>query len=144
DWDGQPLTLLDGQCIPSCGALLIAEPQRKPDAPAASLVTRADGHITLQNGFYILDLNEQGEISRLYDRAAEREIIAPGQCANQLIAYEDRPLTYDAWDIDLYYEEKPYPLRDTVELRPIEEGPVRATVETTRLFLSSRITQRIS
>jgi len=144
DWDGQPLTLLDGQCIPSCGALLIAEPQRKPDAPAASLVTRADGHITLQNGFYILDLNEQGEISRLYDRAAEREIIAPGQCANQLIAYEDRPLTYDAWDIDLYYEEKPYPLRDTVQLRPIEEGPVRATVETTRLFLSSRITQRIS
>lgn len=143
DWDGQPLTLLDGLCIPSCGALLTAT-ARQPDAPSPSLTIRADGHITLQNALYILELNEQGEISRLYDRVAEREVLAPGQCANQLVAYEDRPLNYDAWDIDLYYEEKPYPLRDNVQIRPIEEGPVRATVEVMRLFLSSRITQRIS
>ncbi len=143
DWDGQPLTLLDGLCIPSCGALLTAT-SRQPDAPAASLTTRADGQFTLQNALYTLELNEQGEISRLYDRVAEHEVLAPGQCANQLIAYEDRPLTYDAWDIDLYYEEKPYPLRDNVQIRPLEEGPVRATVEITRLFLSSRVTQRIS
>jgi alpha-mannosidase len=143
DWDGQPLTLLDGLCIPPCGALLTAT-AGQPDAPAASLTIRADGHITLQNALYILELNEQGEISRLYDRVADREVLAPGQCANQLVAYEDRPLNYDAWDIDLYYEEKPYPLRDNVQIRPIEEGPVRATVEVTRLFLSSRVTQRIS
>lgn len=143
DWDGQPLTLLDGLCIPSCGALLTAA-TRQPDAPAASLAARADGHITLQNALYTLELNEQGEISRLYDRVAEREVLAPGQWANQLIAYEDRPLNYDAWDIDLYYEEKPYLLRDNVQIRPIENGPVRATVEVTRLFLSSRVTQRIS
>jgi alpha-mannosidase len=143
DWDGQPLTLLDGLCIPSCGALLTATAQ-PPDAPAASLMTGADGRTVLQNALYILELNEQGEISRLYDRVADREVLAPGQCANQLVAYEDRPLNYDAWDIDLYYEEKPYPLRDNVQIRPIEDGPVRATVEVTRLFLSSRVTQRIS
>jgi alpha-mannosidase len=144
DWDGRPLTLLDGQCIPSCGALLTASARQQPDMLPATLATRADGCLTLQNALYTLDLNAWGEIARLYHHEADREVLAPGQCANQLIAYEDRPLKYDAWDIDLYYEEKPYPLRDHVQIRPLEHGPVRATVEVTHLFLSSRITQRIS
>lgn len=144
DWDTQPLTLLDGQRLPSCGALLTASARRPPDTPPASLATRADGGITLHNALYTLDLNAQGEICRLYHHEAQREVLAPGQCANQLIAYEDRPLNYDAWDIDLYYEEKPYPLHDDVQIRPLEDGPVRVTAEVTRVFLSSRVTQRIS
>lgn len=145
DWDGQPLTLLDGLTLPACGALLTASfPQQQPDIPPAALVIRDDGCITLHNALYTLDFNAEGEIARLYHREADREVLVPGQTANQLIVYEDRPLNYDAWDIDLYYEEKPYPLRDQVEIRPLEYGPVRATVEVTRTFLSSRITQRIS
>ncbi len=73
-----------------------------------------------------------------------RDVLAPEQVGNQLIAYEDRPLDFDAWDIDLFYEEKAYPLYDAAKLRILEEGPVRATVEITRLYLSSRITQRLS
>jgi len=145
DWDGQPLTLLDGLTLPSCGTLLTASArQQQPDIPPATLVIRDDGCMTLHNALYTLDFNAEGEIARLYHREADREVLAPGQPANQLIVYEDRPLNYDAWDIDLYYEEKPYPLRDQVEIRPLEQGPVRATVEVTRTFLSSRITQRIS
>ncbi|HEX4716862.1 MAG TPA: alpha-mannosidase [Ktedonobacteraceae bacterium] len=144
NWEGHPLTLLDGQRLPSCGALLTAVTRQQPDAPAASLVTASDGRVALRNAFYELNLNELGEISRLYDREAGREVIAPGQSANQLIAYEDRPLNFDAWDIDLYYEEKPYPLQEGAQIRLLEEGPVRATVEVERQFLSSRITQRIS
>lgn len=145
DWDGQPLTLLDGLLLPPCGALLTAKPKQGPDLPAVSAGTTAPSQsITLCNAFYELSLNEYGEIGRLYDREAQREVIAPGVCANQLIAYEDRPLHFDAWDIDLYYEEKPYPLRDHTQMRVIEEGPVRATVEVEHRFLSSRVTQRIS
>jgi alpha-mannosidase len=144
DWEDQPLTLLDGQCLPACGALITAGQQKEPDAPAASVALASDGRFTLRNAFYELSLDEQGEICRLYDFEAAREVIAPGQAANQLIAYEDRPLNFDAWDIDLYYEEKPYPLRDGAQIRVLEKGPVRATVEVERRFLSSRVTQRIS
>ena len=147
DWEGQPLTLLDGQHIPSCGALLTTANRHEPDMPAATVApTQQAGHATLRNAFYELTLNEQGEINHLYDYEAAREVIAPGQSANQLIAYEDRPLNFDAWDIDLYYEEKPYPLRDeqSAQIRVLEQGPVRATVEVERHFLSSRVTQRIS
>jgi len=71
-------------------------------------------------------------------------VLALGQVGNQLITYGDRALNFDAWDIDLFYEEKAYPLHDGVSLRILEEGPVRATIEIVSPYLSSRVTQRIS
>ena len=100
--------------------------------------------IVLQNEYYELWIDAKGEISRLYDRRAEREVFAPRQTGNQLIAYEDRPLNFDAWDIDLFYEEKPYAVQPVTTMHIIEEGPVRATVEIVRRYMSSHITQRIS
>lgn len=145
DWENQPLTLLAGQSIPSCGTLLIGATQQKAVVtPVSHLSVLTEPQVTLRNIFYELTLNEHGEISRLYDNEAHREIIAPGQTANQLMTYEDRPLNFDAWDIDLFYEEKPYPVHEITHIRIIEEGPVRATVEIEHRFLSSRITQRIS
>jgi alpha-mannosidase len=98
----------------------------------------------LSNDYYELTFDAHGEIDRLYDKRAEREVLVSGQTGNQLVAFEDRPMKFDAWDIDIYYEEKPYPLHDATQVRVIENGPIRATVEIVRHFLSSRITQRIS
>ena len=145
DWDGHTLLLLDGLPVPSCGMTTLATAQQaSADTSSCRATHMSDGTIHLQNAHYDLYLNAQGEISRLYDKRAEREVLAEGQTGNQLIAYEDRPLNYDAWDIDIFYEEKPYPLHDVSEMRILEEGPVRATVEITRRYFASRITQRIS
>ena len=149
DWEGNTVSLLDGVHMPPCGVQVLSatsmaetsEAQRPATCRAASADTAT---IILQNDYYILEIDAQGEISRLYDRQAERDVLAPGQTGNQLIAYEDRPLNFDAWDIDLFYEEKPYPVRAITALRILEEGPVRTTVEIVRPYLSSRITQRIS
>ncbi len=147
DWDGNELLLLDGIRVPPCGASIvssnIAVHSEEMDQ-ACSVTSTDDGNIVLHNPYYDLEFDRHGEIRRLYDNRAERNVLAPGQTGNQLIAYEDRPLRFDAWDIDLYYEEKPYPLHEAAHIRVIEEGPVRATVEIGRHFLSSRITQRIS
>ncbi len=126
DWDGQPLTLLDGLRLPSCGALLSGAMPPEPDLPPATVSAADEAHLILRNAFYELRLNADGEISGLYDLEVQREVIAPGESANQLIAYEDRPLQFEAWDIDLYYEEKPYPLRGQTSIRLLEQGPVRA------------------
>ncbi len=145
DWEDHPLTLLDGRQLPSCGVLIVAtEAQQEPMTEAPTIVATPEGGMRLRNSFYTMELTAQGEITSLYDRQIEREVIAPGQRANQLIAYEDRPLNFDAWDIDLFYQEKPYPIQDEPQMRIYEEGPVRATVEVTHRFLNSRITQRIS
>jgi alpha-mannosidase len=146
-WDGEKLLLVDGVRFPACGALvvdgddLVGSGNREDGCYA---LTGKDGQITLHNDYYELAFAANGEISRLYDKQAERDVLAAGQTGNQLVAFEDRPLTYDAWDIDIFYEEKPYPLREATQVRLIEQGPVRVTLEVVRPFLSSTIRQRIS
>jgi alpha-mannosidase len=112
----------------------------------------------LENDYVCVTFDDNGEIvsliHKIYEDAdegeeseiTEREVIAPGQTGNALVLFEDKPLRYDAWDIDIYYQSKSYPLRDvgTVErITVIEEGPVRAGIEIVRSFLKSRITQRV-
>lgn len=82
---------------------------------------------------------EEGEL-------IEREVIASGRTGNALVVYEDKPYAYDGWNIDAYYEDKPYPLREiaTIEtFQVIETGPVRAGLLIRRRFLHSTLTQRI-
>lgn len=149
DWEGNTVSLLDGVRMPPCGVQVLSAASMaatsEAQRPATCRAASADAAtIVLQNDYYILEIDAQGEISRIYDRRAARDVLAPGQTGNQLIAYEDRPMNFDAWDIDLFYEEKPYPVRAVTALRILEEGPVRTTVEIVRPYLSSRITQRIS
>ena len=99
---------------------------------------------TLENRFYRIALDEQGLIRSLRDkRAGDREVIPDGERGNRLIAFEDRPIRYDAWDVDLFYQEKPYPLDELAALRVIERGPLRGGVEIRRRFLDSTVTQRL-
>jgi len=147
DWDSNEIVLVDGVAMPPCGVSIFSKPNIAPDESSEQLCSISktqEGHITLHNTYYELTLDPYGEIQRLYDKQAEREVFSEGQAGNQLIAYEDRPLNFDAWDIDLFYEEKPYPVHSTPTMRILEEGPVRVTAEIERHYLESRITQRIS
>ncbi len=149
DWEGNAVSLLDGVRIPPCGVQVVSPTDNaaisKTQIPSMCRAAYTDDKtIVLQNDYYNLQLDAKGEITRLYDMRTERDVLAPGQAGNQLIAYEDRPLNFDAWDIDLFYEEKPYPVQAVTSMRILEEGPVRATVEVVRPYMSSRITQRIS
>ncbi len=98
----------------------------------------------LENDFLRVELNEAGDITRIYDKEFEREILPPGAVANQFMAFEDRPKAWDAWDIEIYYDDKVW-LADAAEsITVIEEGPLRATLEIKRRILNSSYTQRIS
>ena len=147
DWEGERKWLMDGISIPACGATNIrGAADRRTDLSdrICHAFQEESRLVVLHNDYYKLAFDAQGEISSLYDKRAGRDVFIAGRNGNQLIAYEDRPLNFDAWDIDLYYEEKPYPLREATYVRIIENGPVRSTIEIMRRFLSSRITQRIS
>ncbi|MFN8505427.1 alpha-mannosidase [Kouleothrix sp.] len=101
-------------------------------------------HSTLANDLLHLQLDHHGEIVSLVDRRAGRELVLPGHTLNQLVAYEDRPLRWDAWDIDLFYEEKPDPVRDILAWEVSETGPLRASITITRRLGASTIRQRLS
>ena len=108
---------------------------------AGELICRKD---LLENEFLRVELNKSGDITRIYDKEAEREVLPEGAIANQWIAFEDRPLNWDAWDIDIFYEDKSWLAEPALSIKVIEGGPLRGTLEISRKILSSPYTQRIS
>lgn len=97
----------------------------------------------LENDFFAITLDDAGEISSLYDKRARREVLRPGCTGNALLLFEDRPATCDAWNIDVNYVEKEYPVRSVREICVTENGPVCAAVTIRRDFLHSHAVQTI-
>jgi alpha-mannosidase len=101
------------------------------------------GERMLENRFFRLELGDDATITRLLDKRTGREVIAEGERGNRLLAFEDRPLNFDAWDIQLSFNYKPYPVDDLASLRVVEDGPLRGGVEIVRRYGNSTIRQRI-
>ena len=53
---------------------------------------------------YRIEFNDAGEITRWYDKQAGRELILTGEKANEFQLFCDKPLLWDAWDIDPRFE----------------------------------------
>ncbi len=60
-----------------------------------------------ETAYYKVEFTSEGWISRLYDKQADKEIIKPGDVANELQLFDDLPTDWDAWDIDPYFENQP-------------------------------------
>jgi alpha-mannosidase len=55
--------------------------------------------------------------------------------------FEDKPMAHDAWDIDIYYQEKVREIRDLQSVELAGTGPLSATVRFTWNYLNSVIVQ---
>lgn len=98
----------------------------------------------LDNGTLRVEFDTDGLITRIYDQVAEREVMVPGERGNQLQLFKDRPLAYDAWDVDIFYQETgPRVLTELDSAEVVEEGPVRGAIRFTRRFGQSKIVQTI-
>ena len=98
---------------------------------------------TITTPFYTVEFDESGLITRLYDRKNDRETVQPGKYANLMRMYEDKPIYYDNWDIDIYYTEKDWDVTELTSLRWTDVGAVSATLELERCVSSSLIRQKI-
>ncbi len=98
----------------------------------------------LENDFVRVEINEGGDISRIYDKAADREVLPEGALAGQFQAFEDRPLHWDAWDVDIFFDDKMYLAEPAESIQVVEQGPLRVTLEIRRRVINSLYTQRIS
>lgn len=97
----------------------------------------------LETPYYVVELDGKRPVLRLYDKTYQREVLKPGEKGNLLRMYEDKPIYYDNWDIDIYYTEKYWDVTDVQSLRWTEMGPVRATLEVERKVSNSLIRQKI-
>ncbi|KAF9086810.1 Glycoside hydrolase, 38 vacuolar alpha mannosidase [Mortierella sp. GBA35] len=83
--------------------------------------------IILDNDHVIAKFNQQGHLISLYDKHETRELIAEGQPGNQLKLYEDVPLYWEAWDVEMYHLNTGKSA-GTGRARIGEVGPLRATI----------------
>ena len=129
--------------IPSKGyRMLRAGVRRDGQQPAESAFVLSDKY-TLETPFYKVSFAENGEIARLYDKENDREVVQPGKTLNQFRMYEDKPIYFDNWDIDIYYTEKSWNVDGVESMEWTELGSVRAVLEITRKASKSTVTQKI-
>ncbi len=135
--DGRLLLQVGG--VPSCGYTTLRIEQGEAECESSLAVSDT----AMENRFFRLELDDKGRIASLYDKRADRQVLAPGSAGNVLQLFEDLPLNYDAWDIDRYFEDKAWEIDGVESVRVTETGPVRATIEITRRFSRSSIVQRL-
>ena len=112
-----------------------------PAAPSAFTLA-ADGK-ALETPFYRVSLDENALLSGLFDKENRREVLQAGKPANLMRMYEDKPIYYDNWDIDIFYTEKAWDITELHSMEWTEVGPVRATLAITRKVSNSVIWQKI-
>ncbi|MCL2424954.1 MAG: glycosyl hydrolase-related protein [Oscillospiraceae bacterium] len=110
--------------------------------------TNADNPINIdglkiETPFYEAEFDTNGFIARLFHKESGREVLTGDVLGNELRVYEDKPMRWDNWDIDIYYTEKSWIVDETTTVKWLETGPVRATLLVERTFLESVISQKI-
>ena len=137
---GAALLLVDVSAVPAMGYRVYPLVEAPSPAPQDLIITPN----YLENAFYRIALNAQGQIVSLFDKRHAREVLVPGTRGNVLQLFEDKPLDGDAWNIEPYYVEKMREVSDLLEATVEETGPVRGSLHLRWRHADSVITQRLT
>lgn len=135
---GHGVTYVEVRDVPAMGTKTIVFEAAKQDMPNS--VFTVNGR-EIETPYYQISLNQYGQIAKLYDKTYSRDVLPQGQRGNVLQVFEDKPLDNDAWDIDIFYQEK---MREIVQLTVFEitqTGPLRLTVHMEWKYMNSYIRQ---
>jgi alpha-mannosidase len=96
----------------------------------------------LENDYYRVRLNADGDVASIFDKHLNRELLsAPARLA---LSY-DNPQQWPAWNMD-WDQEQAAPreyVHGPAKIRIVENGPVRVAIEVTRETAGSRFVQTI-
>ncbi|MGG3453337.1 alpha-mannosidase [Paenibacillus rhizolycopersici] len=107
-----------------------------PDEP---FKTRPNG---IETPMYNIEWNDCGQLISIFDREAGREVLAPGERGNVLQVFEDKPKMFEAWDIDVFYQEKQREVEQLQDCKVVT-GSLRAVVSFTWTYMNSTIRQEM-
>lgn len=80
--------------------------------------------VILENDLIRYELAGDGTIARIFDKERNAEVMRPGQSGNRIGLYEDRPANWDAWDVDIFYENQLLQQAELTGWRRLGSGPV--------------------
>lgn len=139
DLDGSRRVLVAAPALPPVGGrrLALVDAASRGESPLKATDT------TLENECLRAVFNGNGELTSLWDKEAEREVLAAGQRGNVFQMYKDQPGKYDAWDIVAAYTEHELPIPAAGRLTVDETGPLRISLRLERPLRESTLVQRI-
>jgi alpha-mannosidase len=97
----------------------------------------------IESRFYILELGEDGTLTRLYDRRADRELIPAGSSANQLLLLQDGPEREAAWNVHNTLDRRGYDWEGPASISIRQAGPVAAALRVEKRFRNSKLVQDV-
>ncbi|MCL5102716.1 MAG: alpha-mannosidase [Armatimonadetes bacterium] len=140
-----PSQLADGKLtfvasdVPSCGygVYRVVDGDSELECPF-----RVDGQ-SISTPYYDLTLASDGTVRRLYDKTNLREVLPNDSRANVLQVFEDKPSQWEAWDIELQYQDKMWEFASERAPEVLECGPVRLVLGLSLSYGKSKIDQKI-
>ena len=134
-WGGAAVTDAAGRELPSQnedGTVVTLAPvagfscrELRPGVHPAATVT-ADAALVLENALVRYTFAPDGTLTEAFDKTENRELLAAGECGNQLVLYSDVPNSFDAWNLDVVYRKGPAHRPCGVEHSPRYFGAVRS------------------
>ncbi|KAH7068519.1 glycosyl hydrolases family 38 N-terminal domain-containing protein [Paraphoma chrysanthemicola] len=104
-------------------------------ASTASIKEIQPNVFELRNAQFIVQVSDGG-ITSLYDISADREIIPKGKKAAQLVIYDDKPLYWQAWDVEVYH------LNSRQELSPHKVSILEDSIHRVSLEIETKISDK--
>jgi alpha-mannosidase len=132
--------LIEAKDIPSLGYEVV---RVAPGKRAFANDLKASG-TTLENSALKVTVDPKtGCITSLYDKKSQFETLAWNSCGNELIAFQDKPKMYDAWNIDADFDKSFTKLDTPDSVQLVESGPLRAVIRVTHSWQNSKFVQDI-
>jgi alpha-mannosidase len=133
-------TVLFAAAVPSLGFTVFdIRPSDTPFAAPGNLLSISEN--ILENPRYKVSIDNDGNISQIYDKQLNRDILwEPAK----LELFNDYPDQYPAWEIKWGDLQSPRSyFRDNVQKEIVEQGPVRVTLKVSRMQDGSQFVQHI-
>ncbi|ASN04174.1 alpha-mannosidase [Virgibacillus necropolis] len=96
---------------------------------------------SIKTPYYAIEWNDKGHLTSIYDLENKREVLAENASGNVLQVFEDKPLMFDAWDIDIFYQQKMEEVASLQSVQFLEKGDTQASVRFVWKYGSSVIQQ---
>ena len=98
--------------------------------------------LVLENNYVKYEFHKDGTLKSAYDKELKLNFL--GSNGNVLSLYEDRPLNWDAWDIDFYYKDSLLETSKVERIEKVRAGVVNSSLNISYTIGNSTIKQHIS
>lgn len=102
---------------------------------------KIEGHI-VETDRLVVTFDDCWQISSIYDKMAEREVLKAGAVGNELRVHADYPDAYDAWEWKAYSREEYKTVTAVESVETVADG-ARKGVKIVRPHMHSKITQTV-